>query len=94
MKSVFTESVSGLVGLDRLPALAAATKVDAAKFKKCYDSQETKGAFDAVRALSDSLGVNGTPSTIIINNATKEYMVVSGAAPTADFEKAIDAMLK
>ncbi len=94
MKSVFTESESGIVGLDKLPALAAAAKVDAVKFKKCYDSQETKGAFDAVRLIAESLGVNGTPATIVINNATKEYTLVSGAAPAADFEKVIDAMLK
>ena len=58
VKSVFTESASEIVGLDKLPILAAAARVDAAKFKKCYDSQETKTVFDATRALSDSLGIN------------------------------------
>lgn len=74
--TIFTNSSSAVISLDTLAPLAAALKVDAAKFKKCYDSRETEAAFLSVRALSDDLKVNATPTTLIINNATKEYISV------------------
>ncbi len=38
-------------------------------------------------------GVTGTPGNALINNATGEYEVISGAYPTASFETIIDKML-
>jgi protein-disulfide isomerase len=91
--SIFTNSASAITSLDTLAPLAASLKVDAAKFKKCYDSRETEAAFLSVRALSDDLGVNATPTTLVINNVTKEYVSVRGAADLASFEKEIKALL-
>jgi protein-disulfide isomerase len=91
--TIFTNSANAVTSLDTLVPLAAALKVDAAKFKKCYDTRETEAAFLSVRALSDDLGVNATPTTLIINNATKEYISVRWAADLASFEKEIKALL-
>lgn len=38
-------------------------------------------------------GVTGTPGNVLINNATGEYEVISGAYPTESFTEVIDKML-
>jgi protein-disulfide isomerase len=40
-----------------------------------------------------SLGINGTPSSIIINNTNGEWKLVEGAAPAEMFETAINELL-
>jgi hypothetical protein len=40
-----------------------------------------------------TFGVTGTPGNVLINNATGEYEVLSGAYPTPAFEAIIDKLL-
>jgi len=40
-----------------------------------------------------AFSVNGTPTTMILNNETKTYELVQGAAPATNFETAVDRMI-
>lgn len=74
--------------LDKLPALAAELKIDAKKFKTCYDNKETEAQYKAYTTEAMKNKVDGTPTTLIFNNETKKFELVQGAAPIANFEAA------
>lgn len=66
-----------------LEALAG-TKIDKAKWTKCYDDKETLDIVKADMAEGQSVGVTGTPAFII--NGRK----ISGAQPFQNFKAVID----
>jgi protein-disulfide isomerase len=74
--------------LDKLPALAAELKIDAKKFKTCYDNKETEAQYKAYTTEAMKNKVDGTPTTLIFNNETKKFELVQGAAPITNFEAA------
>ncbi len=82
-----------LFPLDQLSSLAKEVGVDQKKFDSCYNNKETETLYKSYTTEALALGVNGTPSTMMINNATKSYDLVSGAAPVANFETVVDKML-
>lgn len=69
--------------------------LDDAKIKTCVDSNKFKSVVDAHMAEgSGKFGVNGTPGNVLINTKTGAYEVVSGAQPEANFQAAIDRLMK
>ncbi len=58
------------------------------------NANTTDPIYKAYRAEAFSFQVNGTPSTMIINNQTRKYEVVSGAAPKENFETAFEKLSK
>lgn len=79
---------------DALVPLAKELGLDAKKFGACYDSKATLARYDAETSEGKKLGVQGTPGSVIINNETGEYELVSGAYPVSEFERVIDKLLK
>lgn len=79
---------------DALVPLAKELGLDTKKFGACYDSKATIARFDAETSEGRKLGVQGTPGSVIINNETGEYELVSGAYPVSEFERVIDKLLK
>jgi protein-disulfide isomerase len=62
--------------------------------KECVDSERFKDKALAQQTTGqDVFGITGTPGNALINNATGEYEVISGAYPAASFEAIIDKML-
>lgn len=82
-------TVAGLV------EIATENGINADTLNSCIDSgkyeDKVKGQ---MKTGQEMFGVTGTPGNVIVNNATGEYQVVSGAYPAEAFEAIIDKMLQ
>lgn len=69
--------------------------VDTGKIEVCTDANtylpKIQKEIDTGKEL---FGIEATPGSVLINNETGEYEIVSGALPTETFEKVIDKLLK
>ncbi len=92
---VFERTTSNGLGfaLDKLGPLAAELGLDQAKFQSCLDSGKYTKLVQDEQADGTAGGVNGTPTTFIVDAKGKNQMIV-GAQPIAAFKTAIDAALK
>ena len=62
---------------------------------KCIDNQTFSAKINKQQQTgTKEFGVTGTPGNVLINNATGEYEVISGAHPLANFTDIIDRLLK
>ncbi len=69
--------------------------LDTAKIKACADSKKFADKITAQQSEGSSkFGVNGTPGNVLINTKTGKYEIVSGAQPEANFQAAIDRLMK
>lgn len=69
-------------------------KLDEKKFTSCLDSGKYASKIeDSTNEGSNLFEINGTPGTVIINNETGKYEVVSWAQGQRAFEAAIDAVM-
>lgn len=82
-----------LYALDKLSGLAKEVGVDQKKFDTCYNGKETEAIYKSYTTEAMAYSVNGTPTTLILNNETKQYDLVQGAAPAANFETIVDKLL-
>jgi len=74
--------------------LAAEYGADSSLVQECVKADTYSEAVLAQMTTGQTLfGVTGTPGNVVINNATWEYEVVSGAYPASTFEAIIDRML-
>lgn len=91
MKTAFKDEKS-----DKDYLLAEAVKIwgDKAKIEKCLeDKTHEQKVKDQMAKGWDLFGITGTPGSILVNNETGEYDIISGAYPTASFEEIIDRLL-
>ena len=58
----------------------------------CMATTQPDELFTKVSTLSSNYGLTGTPSHLVINNETKEYIAVPGAYPAAQFLAAIEQL--
>ncbi len=80
--------------LDGFYDLAVENWADKASLEACVTSEKYKEKALAQQTEGQSLfGITGTPGNVIINNATGEYEIVSGAYPASTFEAIVDRML-
>lgn len=89
----FTDAVFEQNNYD-YPAIARSLGVNEVGFKTCFDSARHKQKIQDQMAGGSAAGVNGTPGTIVLRNASGEAKLVSGAVPLASFEAAIDGFLQ
>jgi protein-disulfide isomerase len=80
--------------LDGLFDIAAAEWVNKEALANCVESGKyTEKVQNQMTVGQSTFGVTGTPGNVLINNATGEYEVLSGAYPTPAFEAIIDKLL-
>lgn len=79
---------------DRFAAAVKAAGVDEAAYATCIDSKKFDKKITDQMAQGQAEGVNGTPGNILLSLKTNKAWLLSGAQPQANFEKAIDAMIK
>ncbi|MDD2908050.1 MAG: thioredoxin domain-containing protein [Candidatus Gracilibacteria bacterium] len=66
---------------------------DETKLNKCLEDKTfTKKVADQMQTGTDLFGITGTPGNVLINNATGEYEVISGAYPAEAFSSLIDRL--
>jgi len=76
-----------------LSALAREIGLDGAAFQTCVDSNRYEKRVQEDLEEGSSVGITGTPGSILINNLTGEVRPVTGAQPITVFEKAIQELL-
>ena len=74
--------------------VASVAWVDQDALTTCMATTQPDELFSKVTALSNTYGLTGTPSHLVINNETKEYVAIPGAYPAAQFLAAIDQLTK
>ncbi|MFA5917142.1 MAG: thioredoxin domain-containing protein [Candidatus Gracilibacteria bacterium] len=68
---------------------------DKDSLEKCVnDGKYDKRILEQQLFGTSTFGISGTPASILINNETGEYEVISGAYPFEAFQKVIDSLLK
>lgn len=82
-------------GLDpaELPKLAVQIGLDENQFNSCMGSGRNKSRVDANIQDGSNVGVNGTPTTVLISQ-TGEKKLIIGAQPEEQVKTAIDSLLK
>ncbi|MEQ5684373.1 MULTISPECIES: DsbA family protein [Morganellaceae] len=68
--------------------------LDPVAYNTCLKTDSVKLTLDKDKAESRSLGVSGTPTTVIVDNKTGEKRVIEGAVPMDMFVNTIEAMMK
>jgi protein-disulfide isomerase len=74
--------------------LAKEIGIDAKKFAACRNNDVTAQKYNTSTAEGTSLGVTGTPVTVIINKKTLQYNAVKGAYPAEKFFEIIESLKK
>ena len=78
---------------DKVKALAAGiTGLDKQKFNSCLDSKKYESRVQQLTSFAQNVGVTGTPTNFIGNNA-KGYIPIVGAQPYDVFKEVIDRQL-
>ncbi len=80
--------------VDKLSEVAKYAWLDVALWKACLDKKETLSQFTQETSEAQSLWLNGTPWTLILNTETGKYDIVVGAAGYADFAAKVETLLK
>lgn len=79
---------SGAFSKENLKGFAATLGLNTATFNDCLDTNKDQANVDKDLKEGGTAGVNGTPATFV------NGILISGAAPYADFKAAIDKALK
>lgn len=80
-------------GVADLAAVAAAAGADVDLFRQCIASGRFKEKVQANWDQAKKLGVNGTPATFVVDNATGKSQLLSGAQPPQAFMAAMRKMI-
>lgn len=68
---------------------------DKEKLEKCVDDKKFDEKIKEQQSFwSTTFGIAWTPASVLINNETGEYEVISGAYPFTEFQKIIDKLVK
>lgn len=75
-----------------LKSYASQLGLNANQFNSCLDSGKYKSEITKELAQATSIGGQGTPFFVIVNNNNGNYRTISGAYPWSQFESAINAI--
>jgi protein-disulfide isomerase len=84
---------SGWASIEKLKEFASAIGLDRQQFDSCLDSEKYKSNIDRDLALVEELGLDTTPSFLILNSNGTEMEVLEGAHPFPSFKALIDKRL-
>lgn len=79
--------------VDELAALAANYGADASTISNCVNNWEKADEVATTMEEWQAFGINGTPSSVIINNESGKYTLIPGAYPVESFVEAIEGLL-
>jgi protein-disulfide isomerase len=84
---------SGWASRENLKEFASAIGLDRQQFDSCLDSEKYKSNIDRDLALVEELGLDTTPSFLILNSDGTEMEILEGAHPFPSFKALIDKKL-
>lgn len=94
--TIYERTSSGGKGfpLDQLAPLAVELGLDRAAFETCLDTGRHADRVAEDTKEGASIGITGTPGSILLNNETGEVRLLSGALPQATFDASIAELLE
>ncbi len=94
IKASYTQYGNNNFDYDGFVQIAADNGIDTTALASCVDAGTyTQKVLDQMQQGQDLFGITGTPGNVLINNATGEYVVISGAYPADTFIPEIEKML-
>jgi protein-disulfide isomerase len=84
---------SGWASREKLKEFASAIGLDRQQFDLCLDSEKYRSNIDRDLALVEELGLDTTPSFLILNSDGTEMEILEGAHPFPSFKALIDKKL-
>jgi protein-disulfide isomerase len=84
---------SGWASIENLKEFASEIGLDRQQFDSCLDSEKYKSNIDRDLALVEELGLDTTPSFLILNSDGTEMEMLEGAHPFPSFKALIDKRL-
>ncbi|MDB9752586.1 DsbA family protein [Oceanospirillaceae bacterium] len=66
--------------------------IDATKFSECLDSNQQAAKVDSHIMQGRAAGINGTPANFLRHNASGNTLVITGAQPLNELQKALDEL--
>ncbi len=80
---------------DSVIAIGKEIGLTSSAFVNCVKNGETKAEVDAsIQEGNSVFGINGTPGNVVLNRETGKYIVIAGAYPVDEFEKAVATLSK
>lgn len=89
----FKHSGGGGKGVDDLVGLAESAGADRSQIEACLKEGRHADKINQQIQLAAQSGINGTPATFIVDNATGRTQLLSGAQPVAAFMAAIQKLV-
>ncbi|MDD5469853.1 MAG: DsbA family protein [Candidatus Peribacteraceae bacterium] len=77
---------------DVFTAYAAELNLNKRSFQKCMENGTYTNKVKDQMSRGSAEGINGTPGNILLNNATGESVIISGAQPLQNFKNMLEAM--
>jgi protein-disulfide isomerase len=90
MEAVYDTADSSLEGL---LALAATRGGNADEIRACVGNRTFEDLVESQMQEARSFNINGTPASVIINNADGRWQIIEGAYPLDEFERVINQLL-
>jgi len=93
--ALYARTKSGGKGfaLDKLTPLAEELGLDGKAFESCLSSDKYAGRVKEDLEEGASVGITGTPGNILLNNASGEVSLISGAKPLPALEQEVEKLL-
>jgi protein-disulfide isomerase len=82
---------NGLVKQD-LYDIADLLNIDTAQFSECLDGNQQAAKVDSHIKQGRAAGINGTPANFLRHNASGTTLVITGAQPLNELQKALDEL--
>lgn len=81
-------------GPEDITRIAESVGVSPSALKTCVDSGKYAEKIQKQIAKGTSLGVTGTPATVVVDNKTGNRLLVKGAVPAQEFQAAIAQLIR
>lgn len=90
-----TTMKDGLTDVEDILDLSSANGIDREKLNTCYKDWDAKEIVAKKFATGRTVfGITGTPGNVLINNETREYVIVSGAYSASKFREVVQDLLE
>lgn len=96
INALYTRTLSNGDGfsLDNLAPLAGSLGFEAVAFQECLDSGKFAQYIDEQKSGGETLGIHGTPTSVIVNLKTKKFQLMPGALQVNEVLTTIHSVLQ
>lgn len=90
---VFRDSEGGGRGASDIESLVSGMDIDPKAFSQAVNSRQFERQINVDSHRGAKMGIQGTPTTVVVDNLNGNTLVLDGSRPSADFIKAIETLI-